>query len=209
MDLLTYLSALRRWWWVLLGLPLIVLLGELTLGPAAPFTTELRATVLIPGDTEDTGSAERPELMVLDDLSPLIGSDVFAEAILEQMTANGAAPSMELAEVKSSLTGSRYSRVVTVTVTNSDAADARALAEAAVAVLPNAVNSYLVAPGSQPATVQIIDRPDEPAPATRARWLRIAVSTMAALFAACAIIAVVTALPATRVRSQRAAPTSK
>ena len=209
MDLLTYLSALRRWWWVLLGLPLIVLLGELTFGPAAPFTTELRATVLIPGDTENTGSAERPELMVLDDLSPLIGSDVFAEAILEQMSANGAAPSMELAEVKSSLTGSRYSRVVTVTVTNSDAADARAIAEAAVAVLPNAVNSYLVAPGSQPATVQIIDRPDEPAPATRARWLRIAVSTMAAFFAACAIIAVVAALPATRIRPQRAGPASK
>ncbi len=209
MDLLTYLSALRRWWWVLLGLPLIVLLGELTLGPAAPFTTELRATVLIPGDTEDTGSAERPELMVLDDLSPLIGSDVFAEAILEQMGTSGTAPSMELAEVKSSLTGSRYSRVVTVTVTNSDAADARAIAEAAVAVLPNAVNSYLVAPGSQPATVQIIDRPDEPAPATRARWLRISVSTMAAFFAACAIIAVVAALPARRVRPQRAAPASK
>ena len=209
MDLLTYLSALRRWWWVLLGLPLIVLLGELTLGPAAPFTTELRATVLIPGDTEDTGSAERPELMVLDDLSPLIGSDVIAEAILEKMGANGTARSMELAEVKSSLTGSRYSRVVTVTVTNSDAADARAIAEAAVAVLPNVVNTYLVAPGSQPATVQIIDRPDEPAPATQARWLRIAVSTMAAFFAACAIIAVVAALSARHVRSQRAAPASK
>ncbi len=209
MDLLTYLAALRRRWWVLLGLPLIVLVGTLTLSPAAPFTTELRSTVLIPGDTEDTGSAERPELMVLDDLPPLITSDVFAEAILEQMGANGTARSMELAEVKSSLSGSRYSRVVTVTVSNTDAPDARAIAEAAVTVLPNVVNEYLVAPGSQPATVHVIDRPDEPTPATRARWLRIGVSTMAAFFAACAIIAVVEALPPGRVESQRAASASK
>ena len=78
-----------------------------------------------------------------------------------------------------------------------------------MAVLPNAVNAYLVAPGSQPATVQVIDRPDEPAPDTRARWLRIAVSTMAAFFAACAIIAVAEALPPRRVESQRAASAPK
>jgi hypothetical protein len=209
MDLLTYLAALRRWWWIVLGLPLTVLLAAVTLTPAAPYTTELQATVLIPGDTEDTGSAERPELMVLDDLPILVGSDVFAEVTLERMTADGTARAMDLQEVKDSLAGSRYSRVLTVTVTNADAADALAVAEAAAAVLPDAVNAYLVAPGTQAATVQVIDRPDDPAPAARDRWLRIGAMTFVAGFAGFAIVAAMAALYPVRADDQRAASDSK
>lgn len=209
MDLLTYLAALRRWWWVVLGLPATVLLASVALLPAAPYTTQLQATVLIPGDTEDTGSAERPELMVLDDLPVLVGSDVFAEATLERMTADGTASGMDLQEVKDSLSGSRYSRVLTVTVTNSEAADALGVAEAAAAVLPDAVNAYLVAPGTQPATVQIIDRPDDPARASRGRWLRIGATTFVALFAGLAIVAVMAALYPVRREAQRAASDPK
>jgi len=209
MDVLTYLAALRRWWWIVLGLPAAVLLASIIFTPAPPYTTELRATVLIPGDTEDTGSAERPELMVLDDLPLLIGSDVFAEATLERMTTDGTAGDIGPQEVKESLAGSRYSRVLTVTVTHTDSADALAVAEAAAAVLPDAVNAYLVAPGTQPATVQVIDGPDDPALASRDRWLRIGATTFVAAFAALVIVAAATAMFPGRSESHRVAAESK
>jgi len=194
MDLLTYLAAVRRYWWLVLGLPAAVLVASIFLSPAAPYTTEFRATVLIPGDTEDTGSAERPELMVLDDLPILISSDVFADATHDRMTADGTARQLDVADVQSALSGARYSRVLTVTVTDADADDASVVADAAAAVLPDALNAYLVAPGSQPATVQVIDRPDEPAPASRDRWLRIGATTFVAAFAGFVIVAAISAL---------------
>src|SRR5918994_1107895 len=126
MDVLTYLAALRRWWWVVLGLPAAVLLASIIFTPAPPYTTELRATVLIPGDTEDTGSAERPELMVLDDLPLLIGSDVFAQATLGRIPAGATAGEMGPKGVKESLAGPRYSRALPVTATHPASADALA-----------------------------------------------------------------------------------
>ena len=63
-----FVAAIRRWWWLIV----LALVASLAIGwvltPNPAWTTSFRATVVIPGDTEDTGSAERPELMVLDDL---------------------------------------------------------------------------------------------------------------------------------------------
>ncbi len=189
-----FAAALRRWWWLVIGLPLVVAVGGVVLTPSAPYTTEFRATVLIPGDTEDTGSAERPELMVLDDLPILVNSDVFAQATLDQLTAAGVSVVVDRDEVKRALSGSRYSRVLTVTVTHADLSAARAIADAAAAAIPDAVNAYLVTPGSEQATVQVIDQPSTPAPASTERWLRIGATTVAALFAALAIVALMATL---------------
>lgn len=209
MDLLTYLAAMRRYWWFVLGLPAAVLVAGILLTPAAPYVTDFRATVLIPGDTEDTGSAERPELMVLDDLPILVSSDVFADATHDRMTADGTARDLDVADIQSALSGSRYSRVLTVTVTDADTDTASAVADAAAAVLPDAINVYLVAPGSQPATVQVIDRPDDPAPASRDRWLRIGATTFVAAFAGLVFLAAITALYPARPADQPAPIDSK
>lgn len=165
--------AMRRYWWlVLLGL-VIAFIAGFVLTPAPEFSTSFRATVLIPGDTEDPGSSERPELMVLDDLGPFTESWVFAETVAAEM---GEGTTVE--DVYGMIAGSRYSRIATVNVSGGDRNFVLQVAEAASAVFPGAVNSYLVAAGSSEATVQIIDPPLEPTRDHLNRWIRISAITL-------------------------------
>lgn len=211
MDVRRFLTALRHWWWLVVALPVLALIGSLILTPKQPYTTTFRATVLIPGDTEDTGSAERPELMVLDDLPSLIGSQVYAGATLAQMKADGYTGALGVADVQGTLSGTRYSRVLTVTVSSHDPATVKSVAAAAANVLPGEVNTYLVADGTKPAKVQLIDAPGEPARGGTRRLLQIAVQTFVAFCVAIAIVVLVegvrdlTAEDANR-RTRRTAP---
>ncbi|MDQ3657333.1 MAG: hypothetical protein M3457_19945, partial [Chloroflexota bacterium] len=74
-------------------------------------------------------------------------------------------------DIQDALSESRYGRVATVTVSGSNAGKVAAIAPAAAAVFPGAVNTYLVAPGSQPASVQILDSPGEPSKSSTRRYL--------------------------------------
>ncbi len=175
---------LRRFWWlVLIGLAFGLLVG-LLLTPEPGYTASFRATVLIPGDTEDTGSSERPELMVLDDLGPFTESWAFAETVAAAMPGDVATD-----DIYGMLQGSRYSRVATVTVTGENADDVLDVANAAAGVFPQAVNDHLVAPGSGDATVQIIDPPREATRDQGMRWIRIgAIGLIGAAAVAAAVI---------------------
>ena len=78
-DLNDLLRALRRYWWIALLAPAIVLGILMIRNLTAPYQTSFRASVLLPGDTEIPGSSEQPELMILDDLGPVVASRAFAE----------------------------------------------------------------------------------------------------------------------------------
>jgi capsular polysaccharide biosynthesis protein len=123
-----------------------------------PYQSTLRASVVIPGDTEIPGSAEKPELMVMDDAPGLVTSRAFAEAVAAKIGGGVTA-----GEVQASLGASRYSRLLSITATNDDAARAKTIATAAGDVLPEMVNQYLVANPAMPSTVQIIDPASDPA----------------------------------------------
>lgn len=178
-------AAIRRWWWLIA----VALVGSLIVGylvtPEPAWTTSFRATVLIPGDTEDTGSAERPELMVLDDLGPFVGSWAFADAVAKEI-------GVDTGDVDGMISGSRYSRVATVTVSGADADEVSRVAEAAAEVFPAQVNAFLVAPGADEATVQVIDPPREPARDATARWVRIAAIGLIGAAAATVVIVLFT-----------------
>jgi hypothetical protein len=177
--------AIRRWWWlIVLALVAALVVGYL-LTPEPAWTASFRATVLIPGDTEDTGSAERPELMVLDDLGPFVGSWVFADAVAGEMGA-------DTGDVDGMISGSRYSRVATVTVSGDDRDRVKAVSEAAAKVFPEQVNAYLVAPGADQATVQVIDPPREPSRDDMARWVRVAAIGLIGAAAATVVIVLFT-----------------
>lgn len=174
-------AAIRRWWW-LIGLALVASLAiGYLLTPVPAWTTSFRATVLIPGDTEDTGSAERPELMVLDDLGPFVGSWAFAEAVARELDT-------DTGEIDGMISGSRYSRVATVTVSGGDRDRVLAVAQAAAEVFPEQVNAFLVAPGAEAATVKVIDPPREPSRDTTMRWARIAAIGLLGAATATAVI---------------------
>ena len=183
----------RLWWLILLALIVSLAIGYL-LTPEPAWTTSFRATVLIPGDTEDTGSAERPELMVLDDLGPFVGSWAFADAVAQEL---GADPG----DIDGMISGSRYSRVATVTVSGDDRDRVLAVAKVASEVFPEQVNAFLVAPGAEAATVQVIDPPREPSRDTTLRWVRIA--AIGLLGAAAATVVIVLFAPARRPETPR------
>lgn len=131
--------VVRRFWWVIgLGFITGFVVGYV-LTPYSEFTTAFRATVLIPGDTEDTGSSERPELMILDDLGPFTESWAFAEYVARTMHGD-----VETDDVYGMLDGSRYSRIATVGVSGDDQVLVLEIAQAAAKVFPEAINDFLV-----------------------------------------------------------------
>jgi capsular polysaccharide biosynthesis protein len=146
----------KRWWLVVM-IPAIVLPLLIVRARTQPYQSTFNAVVLIPGDTEIPGNSERPELMVMDDLPNLISSNVFAGAVATDLPNRGYSLSAD--DLEGSISGERYSRVLTVKVSRESAAEARAIAESAAAVLPEQVNLYLVADPTEPATVQVIDPP--------------------------------------------------
>jgi capsular polysaccharide biosynthesis protein len=176
-------SALRRRWWLVVIVPAIVLPLLIVRARTQPYQTTINAVVLLPGDTEDPGNSERPELMVMDDLPPLVTSQVFAEAVAQDLTTRegGSSLATDVDGIKNSLAASRYSRVLTITVTREKSDEARTIAESAAAILPDQVNRYLVADQAQPATVQVIDPPGDPTRSRPNQWLIIIALTFVAL----------------------------
>ena len=157
MDLRDTAHALLRRWWLIVGLPVLVLVGTLLATADRPYLATVRAIVLIPGDTEVPGSAERPELMVLDDAPILIRSRYFAEAVAANLPPE--ADGLDADAVAAALSAERYSRVLTIEARHEGRREALAIAVGAAAALPAAVDHALVAPGGPRATVRIIDPP--------------------------------------------------
>lgn len=153
-------ALLRRRWWIILGLPLVVMALVFWRTHDRPMEVSFRATVVIPGDTEIPGSSERPELMVLDDLPGVVSSRAFAERAHASLPTGTA---LKVAVVQSALGADRFSRILTVYATHQDGATASAIAAAAAQALPQAINDILIPQGGDPATVTLIDPPGEPA----------------------------------------------
>ncbi len=171
----------RRWWWLLLALPLLGLIGGFVASRDQAYESSFRATILIPGDTEIPGNSERPELMVMDDAPALVDSYAFAELTHASLSAE-LQEDLSVTNVQDALSASRYSRVLTVVAARDDAEEAEAIAVAASAVLPAAVNQYLVADSDvDPATVQVIDPAGAATKDSGDRMLRIAAQAGAAL----------------------------
>ena len=178
LDLAEIITAMMRRWWIVLLVPAVALAGLVYRDRALPYQSTVRATVVIPGDTEIPGSAEKPELMVMDDAPGLVTSRAFAEAVAAKIgTGIGAG------EVQSALSAGRYSRLLSITASSDDAATAKTIATAAGDVLPAMVNQFLVAKPANPATVQIIDPASAPSRSRPNAKLEILAETFVALLA--------------------------
>lgn len=151
-------SAMKRYWWIIVLLPSVAVATAYLVQRNQDYQSNVRATVLLPGDTEQPGNSERPELMVLDDLAPFIRSRAFATDV------HGVMPSTSLSieQVQLALNGSRYSRILTVTVSGPQSDEVAQIASAVESALPAAIDGYLVPDEGPSATVRIIDPPSEP-----------------------------------------------
>jgi hypothetical protein len=177
-DLLDLLRAIRRYWWIAFLTPAIVLSGLLVRNLTAPYQTSFRASILLPGDTEIPGSSERPELMILDDLGPVVSSHAFAEMAAQ-------ATGMSVNAIDGHLSATRYSRIATITAKADSSATSRQIADAAAQVLPEAINTLMVAQGGQAATVKTIDAPATTTRGDPDQWRVTALATVAALAVGC------------------------
>lgn len=166
------MSVIRRRWWIVLLLPLVAVSVTFLLQRNEAYQSTVRATVLIPGDTEDPGNSERPELMVLDDLPPFIRSHAFASDVHAALQDT----SLTVDEIKSTLDASRYSRVLTVYVTSNNRQDVEEIAASVETVLPASINSYLMPEDGGIATVRVIDPPSEPSRDRDGHWLQLLIT---------------------------------
>jgi capsular polysaccharide biosynthesis protein len=189
MTVVDFGRFIRRWCWLLIALPLVGLVAGFVLTRSQTYVSEVKATVLIPFDTEDPGNSERPELMILDDSTAVVSSFAFAEMVHAALPAD-LQGGLSVDDVKDSLSGSRYSRVLTVSASNDSKTDAEAIATAVASVLPTAVNTFMVADGAPQATVRIIDPASDATQDRMGRMTRI-VAQAAAAFVLAAVLAFV------------------
>lgn len=183
-DLRQALAVVVRRWWLIVALPLAVFTGSLAVTANSPYLATVRATILIPGDTESPGNAERPELMVLDDAPTLVDSQVFADATIARLQSVGPGLGLDADDVAGALSASRVSRVLTIEARHEQRQAALAIAVGAASILPDAINTYLIATNAPPATVRIIDPPTEAERDYRNRALIVALQTAVALVVA-------------------------
>ncbi len=193
MDLQRIVTILLRRWWLVLGMPALVLAISLVLLSTSPYVASMRATVLIPGDTQETGNAERPELMVLDDVPQLVKSPAFANNVSTELQASAPQYALSTAEIQASLSADYYSRNVTVRATRDSEQEALALATAVQSIFEREINYYLIPEGGAPATVRIIETPtlSRDSPATGS--VAIIIQTLVALVIGCGLAALAAA----------------
>ena len=156
MELRRIVTILLRRWWLVVGVPAIVLGVSLLLQSQSPWVATFRVSVIIPGDTSDPGSAERPELQVLDDVPQLVTSPTFANGVAAELAEVDPSVNLMPDQIQAALSADYYGRIVTVRSSRPDERGALALAEATRLVLTDQINFFLIPEGGQPATVRLI-----------------------------------------------------
>lgn len=195
MELRRVLTVLLRRWWLVAGLPVVVLLGSLAASSSQPYQATVRAEILLPADPEDPGNAERPELMIMDDGPIVMTSPEVAELVRSALDSPiGGGPMLDTAEIQDSLSSERFSRILTITATRDDPDEALAIGQAVATVLDDAVNTFMVAEGATKATVRIIENPEEAIRDVESRRLVMVVQTLVALAAGAGLAAFAAAL---------------
>lgn len=181
MDGRRALEAVLRRWWLVMALPLAVLIGTLLTSASQPYVASVRATVLLPGDTQETGNADDPSRMLMDSAPLVIESNAFARAVASELPRSMPNGRLDAADVESSLSARYYSYVLTVEARRDDAQEALAIARAVQEVLGDSINQYLVGASGQTANVQIIDPPGRALRDGADRALVVVVQTVVAL----------------------------
>lgn len=181
MDVWTYLRALGRWWWVLLAAPLAgFLLAFFVFFPKAPWQTTWTTSITFEGNPAKASSFGYIDFIVLDDLEHLVKSDVVGDLLYMRLPTDITSDHSR-AEIGDMFSTYRHARFVQIWVTGDDPEVIETVAQATEALLPEAVNEYLIPADSTsyPGLVETMDYITEPAKLTRERWLGIGAVTAA------------------------------
>jgi len=167
MELRQYWRIVRRWLWIVILLPLVVLAGSLALRrPATPLhQATMRLSVgVIPEDsggqyyTYDSYYAWTASEYLADDFSEIVRSRLFAEDVLARLRAQGRSD-LDVGAIQGATSPKKTHRILSVTITASSDAQAMAIAAAIADVLQENAGKYLAQLSARRAAIAIIDPP--------------------------------------------------
>ncbi len=163
MELRAYLGVLRRRWWVLVGLPVLVLfLSLLTSSPPAPaYQFVVRLIVNVepfldgeqPLETDPSLAAAQASEYIADDLTIIVSEVAFAEAVNARLPEGARVPPAALA---GAISADRQHRILTVRITWGNPDQLGAIGTAVVQTLREEADRFLPFGGGQRVRVDLI-----------------------------------------------------
>gem|GEM_PF-3454528 len=181
MDIWMYLKSIRRWWWLLLAPPVIAF-GFVTfvLFPSAPWQVTWTSVVTFAGNPDKASSFNYADFVVLDDMAHLLESDVIGDLVYLNLP-ESITDEYSRTDVGDMFSAYRNSRFVQIWVTGDNPAVLEQVAKTTEAVLPDAVNQYLIPAddANYPGKVETVDQITPPKQLTLDRWMKIGALTAA------------------------------
>jgi len=192
MELRLYLKILRRRWWILVALPLLVAIisGVAAVSRPARYGTTVRLLITrgpIAGDGA-TGLTDQGEDKTALDLPAIISGATFRNDLARELTGQG--HPLDAAALAGALVGIRQDNVVTIAISAIRPEDALAIGPAMVALLKTNGLCYWgdprATPGAPGLNVGVLDLPDQAAllNGPRAIMIDVALRTLLALLVA-------------------------
>ncbi|MBI3742174.1 MAG: hypothetical protein HY257_10535, partial [Chloroflexi bacterium] len=167
MELREYLRVLTRYLWLIIGLVGVVAVGSFILRGTPPprYQATVRFTIGVNAPPPEKVQGYDPILTayqaseyIRDDFVEIIQSDAFAEDVNAVLAISGAA---NLKVNKGNISGAveKQRRLMSMTITWQNAAEAQAIADAAVKNLSENNAKYFAQLGAVGAMVVVIDKP--------------------------------------------------
>jgi len=166
MELRQYWQVICRRWWIIVALLLVVLLASLLIRPtrAPVYVAGMRFMMgLEPeaktGDyyTYDKYYTWLTAEYLVDDVSELVRSGAFAQAVTQQLASTGI--TVPAGAIHGSTQAGTLHRILTVSITWGDAAQLAHIANAVVAVLPGEIAKHFAQVGTGGVYASLIDPP--------------------------------------------------
>lgn len=166
MELRQYWQIIRRRWWIIAALPLVVLLISMLTRPtrAPAYVASMRFMMgLKPeaktGDyyTYDKYYTWLTTEYLVDDVSELVRSGAFAQALSQQLAKLGI--TVPAGAIHGSTQAGTLHRILTVNIVWGDARQLTEIANAAVAVLPGEIAKHFAQVGTSGVYASLIDPP--------------------------------------------------
>ncbi|MDI3339326.1 MAG: hypothetical protein QJR03_02215 [Sphaerobacter sp.] len=194
MELVDYLSVLRRRWPFVVVVPLLVLAAVLYQASQAPttYTATVRLAVTrapepAPADPAffryDGYYAYLSSEYLLDDLVEVVRGNVFANDVSRMLVASDGAD-VSPGEIQGSISSERINRILSIHVTSRDPDRAVMLARAAGATLEQKAAEYFNFPDAQTAAIVApVELPETAVANTQRQLLLLALQVIVGLFA--------------------------
>ena len=168
MELRYYLAIIRRRWWLVVAIPLLIALLSLAAAATRPSRYGLAVRLLVTRSTLSAKPATATpyvdnEDRVAYDLPAIIGSSPFAEDVVRELAAHG--HPLSQAEVEQALHAENDRQLVRISVTAPNPDDAVAIAQASVALIKTNGLRYWGDPHATPENpginVAVLDPPTQ------------------------------------------------